>query len=109
MKLAQKILKKQDDDMEELRLHWFNGDEEAHDDEAVEGLYEEFVRELERAREELSASYGKPKRTGKKDDKAVPLNGVFGFAVSDIKGRKLWVAAAHEERDVPIMLMMGTV
>ena len=108
-KLAQKLLKKTDGDMEELRLHWFEDDESAHDDEGVAALYEEFGEELKRVQAELSELYGKPKRTGKDDDEDIPLNGVFRFAVWNVKGRKLWVAAAHEERDVPIMLMVGTV
>jgi hypothetical protein len=93
--------------MEELRIHEFQDDESAHDDELIDRLYQAFSAELERVQVELTKKYGKPVRTGTEDDGSIPLNGVFRFAVWDIDGTVLYVAAAHEDRGVPILLMMG--
>ena len=73
----------------------------------MERLYKEFLAEFDRAAGELSKKYGTPARMGKQDDSAIPLNGVFRFAVWEVEGTELYLAAAHEEREVPILLMMG--
>ena len=39
----------------------------------------------------------------------VPLCGVFRFAVWERDGRHLYLAAAHEDRELPYLLVMGTV
>ena len=93
--------------MEELRIHEFEDDPSAHDDERIGGLYQEFSAELDRVAAELTEKYGKPVRTGAEDDTCIPLNGVFRFAVWDFDGAELYVAAAHEDRGVPILLMIG--
>lgn len=106
--LAREILAGDAGALEELRIHEFEDDEEAHDDEATEKLYEEFSAEFDRVKAALTKQYGQPSRTGKKDDKAIPLNGVFRFAVWAVGDKKLFAAAAHEDRGVPILLMLGT-
>ncbi len=93
--------------LEELRVHTFD-DESAHDDVVVERLYTEFSGEVDGVAEELNKDYGPPIRTGTANDEAIPLNGVFRFGVWDIDGTELFVAAAHEDRGVPILLMVGT-
>ena len=106
LKLAQKVLQ-EGEGLEELRMHEFEDDEEAHDDELTERLYEEFSADFDRVKAELSKKYGPPSRSGKKDDRAVPLNGVFRFAIWDVKDNQLFVAAHHEDRGVPIILWVG--
>ena len=106
--LARKLLAGDPGGMEELRIHEFEDDEAAHDDELIGRLYQDFSAELDRVQVELTRKYGKPVRTGTEDDGSIPLNGVFRFAVWDIDGTGLYVAAAHEDRGVPILLMMGT-
>jgi hypothetical protein len=39
----------------------------------------------------------------------MPLNGVFRFAIWKVKGKHLFVAAHHEDRGIPIVLVLGTV
>ena len=95
------------DGLEELRRYDFKGDVEAHDDELTERLCAEFAADVDRIRGELSAVYGKPVRTGKSDHPAVPLNGVFRYALWDVDGLPLFVAAHHEDRGVPIILWIG--
>jgi len=107
--LAKEVLKGEPGGLEELRIHEFPDDESAHDDEQIERLYKEFSTEFDRAEKELSNQYGAPSRTGKTDDDIIPLSGVFQFAVWEIGDQQLFIAAAHEDRGVPILLMLGTV
>ncbi len=106
--LAKDLLERDPGEMEELRVHEFAHDEEAHDDEATEKLYEAFSGDFDRAVTALSKKYGKPSRTGEEDDDAIPLNGIFRFALWSVDDKQLYLAAAHEDRGVPILLMLGT-
>jgi hypothetical protein len=107
--LAKELLEGDAGGLEELRIHEFTNDESAHDDELTERLYAEFSAEFERVQTELTKPYGPPSRTGQTDDEVIPLNGVFRFAVWPVGDRQLFAAAAHEDRGVPILLMLGTV
>jgi len=106
--LASELLQGDAGSLEELRIHEFTDDEEAHDDEAIENLYSDFSAEFDRIEAALTKEYGEPSRTGKEDDEAIPLNGVFRFAVWAVGDKQLFAAAAHEDRGVPILLMLGT-
>jgi hypothetical protein len=106
--IAKKLLAGEPGGLEELRIHEFEDDYEAHDDELTEQLYQEFSAEFDRVVTALSKKYGKPQRTGKKEDKIIPLNGVFRFAIWSVDDQQLYVAAAHEDCGVPIILMIGT-
>jgi len=57
---------------------------------------------------ELIKVYGQPSRVGESDDETIPLNGVFRFAVWEVSDWQLFVAASHEDRGAPILLMIGT-
>jgi len=106
--LAKELLDGDPGGLKELRIHEFADDESAHDDELTERLYADFSAEFERAQTELSTQYGLPSRTGETDDEIIPLNGVFRFAVWEVGDRQLFAAASHEDRGVPILLMLGT-
>ncbi|MDR2880543.1 MAG: hypothetical protein LBV29_01390 [Azoarcus sp.] len=106
--LARQLLEADPGDLEEWRIHVFEDDESAHDDALTEKLYAEFSAEFARVQAELAAQYGAPARTGEEDDDLIPLNGVFRFAIWLVGDRQLFVAAAHEDRGVPILLMLGT-
>ena len=107
--LAKELIEGDPGGLEELHIHEFPDDESAHDDELTERLYAEFAAELERVQKELTEQYGPPSRTGKTDDEVIPLNGVFRFAIWEVGERQLFAAASHEDRGVPILLMLGTV
>jgi len=109
VKLAQKLLKQDEESFEDLRIHDFPDDESAHDDELTERLYAEFSAEVDAVQAELAKWYGPPARTGKKDDRRIPLGGVFRFALWKIAGRQIFVAAHHEDRGIPIVMWLGTV
>src|SRR5262245_15733628 len=107
--LARALLKKDEDELlEELRMHDFPDNESAHDDELTERLHAEFTAEVGRVQAELSKEYGPPSRKGKADTRFIPLNGVFCYAIWQVAGRQLFVAAHHEDRGVPIVLWIGT-
>ena len=106
--LAAELLEAGPGGLEELRIHEFTDDEEAHDDDAIEKLYAGFSAEFDRVEAALTRQYGEPSRTGKEDDEVIPLNGVFRFAIWPVGDKQLFAAAAHEDRGVPILLMLGT-
>ncbi|MCX5662961.1 MAG: hypothetical protein NTW19_25025 [Planctomycetota bacterium] len=106
--LAKTLIENGEPGLELVRIHEFKDDSEAHDDEFTERLHEEFSADLKRAQKDLSKIYGKPVRTGTDDDDVIPLNGVFCFAVWAVGETSLYIAAAHEDRGVPVLLMVGT-
>jgi hypothetical protein len=109
IKFAAEFLESDKDQLADLQVHQFKDDMEAHDDSAIDRLYAEFNSDYERARVELAAIYGEPSREGTDNDEVIPLNGVFRYSVWQIDGKSLFVAAAHEDRGCPILLMLGTV
>jgi hypothetical protein len=106
--LADQLLERGPGELEEIRIHEFEDDESAHDEALVEQLRREFSADFSRAAADLGKRYGPPARAGEDDDDSVPLNGVFRFAVWEVEGQQLFLAAAQEDRGVPILLMMGT-
>jgi hypothetical protein len=108
--LARQFLRASDEKIEWLREHDFGDDEVAqHDDGLHEELCEEFSAEVDRLKEELSKTYGKPLRAGSADSRLVPVNGVFRYAVWRVGGKRLYVVASREERECPVVLVLGTV
>ena len=105
-KLARKLLK-EGDGLEMLRMHDFPDDESAHDDELTQRLYAEFSAELERIQTTLTEHFGEPAQVGNEDHDLIPLNGVFNFAIWEVNEQNLFVAAHHEDRGVPIILVIG--
>jgi len=95
--------------LEDLEIHQFKDDSAAHDDVAMQQLHADFESKFERAQSELSARYGEPIRTGDDHDEDIPLGGVNRFAVWSVETKLLYLAFAHEDRECPILLMMGTV
>lgn len=107
-KLARKLLKQDKEGVEDLRVHMFELDGDEDDDELHEQLHAEFSAEFERVQSELAAEFGAPTRTGDDDDDVISLSGVFRFAIWQVDGKSLFVAAAHEDRDLPVILILGT-
>jgi hypothetical protein len=108
---ARRLLAAGQDDMDDVGLYQFDfskGDAEAHDDARQDGLRREFIADCEAAIAELTAAFGPPHEIGDDDIDVVPLNGVFKFAVWELAGQKLYVAAVHEDRECPYLLMLGT-
>ena len=106
--VAQELLESDPGNLEELRIHEFEDDASAHDDQALAKLYQDFAKDFDQVEAELTKQYGPPTRTGKADDDTIPLNGVFRFAIWSVDDKQLFAVAAHEDRGVPILLMLGT-
>ncbi len=106
--LAQKLLKGKEDGLEMLQMHKFPDDESAHDDELTERLYVEFSASVKGLTAELSKEYGTPSQTGNELVSNMPLNGVFRYTIWKVGSKRLILAAAHEDRGLPILLFLGT-
>lgn len=106
--LARELLEGDIGNLEELRVHEFEDDASANDDQALEKLYQDFAKNFDKVQAELTRQYGAPMRTGKADDDTIPLNGVFRFAIWSVNDKQLFAVAAHEDYGVPILLMLGT-
>src|SRR5688572_32792753 len=106
--LARKVLGGSGVKLEFLRERVFHLDEDAaHDDDLHERLCEEYSAEFDRLKAELSKTYGKPLRAGSTNTRLVPLNGVFRYAVWKVRKRHLFIAAAREDRECPMWLVLG--
>lgn len=108
-KLARKLLQASGEQTELLRMHDFKTDVASHDDDLHDRLCLEFSSEVDQAARELSKAYGRPFRTGAKDCDLIPVNGVVRYAVWKLGARRLFVAAAREEREVPFLLLLGVI
>jgi hypothetical protein len=109
-KLVRKLLEADEDGLEELKVYKFPLDDDgpAQDDELQEKLTTEFESAFKSAKAELAKTFGKPVRTGVDDHENIPLNGVFRFAIWQVQAKLLWLAAAHEDRELPYVLILGT-
>lgn len=95
--------------LEDLRVHMFEGDEDPHDEQHQDRVELEFEQAFDQVRHELTAVFGEPSRTGDDDDDALPICGAFRFAVWLVNGCQLFAVAAHEDRECPYLLLLGTV
>jgi hypothetical protein len=95
--------------MAEVCVRSIEDDVETHDDHLLKRLEQDFVAAFDQARVELEAVYGPPVRVGDEDDELIPLGGVHRFAVWKVRDQQLWLATAHEDRECPFLLVMGTV
>lgn len=106
--IAGELLQREAGGIEELRVHAFADDVSAHDDDQIQHLYADFSATFDRVCRELVGLYGRPSSVGEEDDELIPLCGVFRFALWNLGGRTLFAAATHEDRGVPIVLVLGT-
>jgi hypothetical protein len=107
-KFAQRLLQADEDLLEELRLHEFQDEESAADDDLRAALYLEFDQEFNHNLAELTKQFGTPQRVGTDDDDALPVTGVLRFALWQIDEKLLFLATSHEDREVPVILWLGT-
>jgi hypothetical protein len=93
----------------ELLMYTFPDDEAAHQDDLQKRVRREFTAAFDATVTELTTEFGQPSRSGDRNDGLIPLGGVFRFAVWAAGGRELYAAAAHEDRELPYLLVLGTV
>jgi len=106
--LANSMIEDEDTDLEELQVHELADDAAASDEAAIAGLYQQFNSDFDDVAAELSVQYGEPAYAGDVDTDAIPLNGVFRYAIWNVEDKHLFLAAAHQDRESPIVLMLGT-
>jgi hypothetical protein len=94
--------------LEVVRIHEFADDDEAHDDAAHGRLVDEFTQAFSKFRTELTESYGPPREESDADANVAPLCGVFCAATWPVGNLILYLAAAHEDRECPYLLALGT-
>ena len=106
--VARQLLASPKASIAELWVRPFEDDAAAHDDDLQAQLDRDFVTAFQEAQSELSEELGRPARFGQEHDEAVPLSGVFRFAIWSVGDQNLWLAAAHEDRECPFVLLLGT-
>jgi hypothetical protein len=94
---------------EALQIHEFQDDLAAHDDGLQEQVRQKFVAGFNETMAELTAVFGEPTSSGADDGhSSIPLCGVFCYAVWASGEHELFLAAAHEDRECPYLLVVGT-
>lgn len=106
--MARELLLAGRGEFREVQVHTFQNDEAAHDDDIQEGIRREFITAFTNILAELTAEFGEPSRSGDQHDGPIPLNGVFRFAFWSVGGNELYLATAHEDRELPYLLILGT-
>ena len=96
------------EDLEVVRIHQFADDVEAHDDARQARLYAEFKIAFSIALSQLESVFGSAELAdAERDVPFVPLCGVFCAASWVANGKRLYLAAAHEDRECPYLLVVG--
>ncbi|MCX5662960.1 MAG: hypothetical protein NTW19_25020 [Planctomycetota bacterium] len=104
--VAKALLQQDHGGIEYLRHRDFDLDEIVQPEE-FERLYKEFAADVSRIQAELATVWGAPALMGQEENEAIPEQGVFAFAIWNVDGKVLFVAASHADRDVPICLSLG--
>jgi len=106
--IARQLLASPKASIAELWIRPFEDDSAAHDDDLQAQLERDFVTAFEEAQSELTEQFGRPARVGDDYDESLPLSGVFRLAIWSTGDQNLWLAAAHEDRECPFVLLLGT-
>jgi hypothetical protein len=107
--LVRELLGSGSGSLKELLVYSFRDDVEAYDDELQARVERDFVAAFDTAVADLTTEFGEPTRRGSADDSPIPLCGVFRFAVWAAEGHEWYLAAAHEDREMPYLLLVGIV
>ena len=108
--LARELLEVGSGGFKELLVHQFREDNTDQDDALQEGVRRNFLTNFDTVMAELTADFGEPTRSGIDDGRGdVPLCGIFRFAVWATGKGDLFLAAAHEDRECPYLLAVGTI
>ena len=91
-----------------LRIYQFKDDVEAHDDDLQEHLSKSFLEAFHTAASALDIAYGSHTNIDVDNDfDSIPLCGVFRAASWNAAGTNLYLAAAHEDRETPYLLLIS--
>lgn len=106
---VRKMLRSKKTAREDLEVESFRNDAAAHDHRLRERLRRKFIKRLKAIQTKLTAEFGAPAETGDDDHDRIPVNGVFQYALWKVKGKELYLAASHEDVELPYALVLGTV
>jgi len=91
-----------------LRIYQFEDDVEAHDDALQKRLRSDFSESFFEVANVLDGAFGPRTELDVEDDlEMIPLCGVFHAASWNVDGTGLFLAAAHEDRETPLLLIVG--
>jgi len=90
-----------------VRIYEFADDVETHDDELQKRLDQDFEAAFTRASETLSTAFGPGTRPDEEGESSIPVGGVFCAMEWNIGGQRLYLVAAHEDRETPFLLILG--
>ena len=96
--------------LELLGIHQFRDDMEAHDDEKQQQLVEQFTADFYLLVTALTCVWGAPDSlTNGGFDRRIPLCGIGMSAGWRHSNCTVFVAFAHEDRELPFLLVAGTI
>lgn len=107
LRLVKQLLAKRPGGCECLQAWEFRSDHEAHDGELTERYYAEADEARAAMEQGLCHEYGPPASAGESNQE-IPLCGILRYSLWELDDRRLYLASAHEDRGLPILLMMGT-
>lgn len=106
--IAQRLLAAAPGNLEELWIRQFTDDIEAHDDCLQSQLVHDFQSAFDMVTEDLTREFGRPSLVGIDECDIIPACGVFRFSLWKIDSRQLYLFAAHQDRELPFLRMLGT-
>lgn len=93
----------------ELIEDWsFLSDTEAYDNQLQDRVRFSFAKKTMTCAKRLEKNFGEPTQTGQTENKDIPCNGVFQFAIWKFEKRALYLAAIQENCGLPIQMVIGT-
>jgi hypothetical protein len=107
LRLVKQLLAKSPGDCECVQAWEFRSDHEAHDEELTARYYAEADEAHAAMEQGLCHEFGPPASAGDSNQE-IPLCGILRCALWELDDCKLYLASAHEDRGLPILLMMGT-
>jgi hypothetical protein len=104
---AKNLLKQRTSQSEPIDCREFFDDQEAHDDSLHRTLERMFRDNISKYQAALTREYGPPTNEGFSAHRDIPLNGVMRYAVWEISQKTLYLALAHEDRELPYVIYLG--
>jgi hypothetical protein len=107
VEISRKVIRSETE-IELLSIHEFKNDSEAHDDKYQRKIHKEFQKAFNNHLKELEIEYGKSLIAEMEDEfDIIPLCGVFHSAIWKLDHGNLYLAVSHEDRETPVLLILG--
>jgi hypothetical protein len=105
---ARRLLKLKKMQQEIVQEHVFLSDAESHDRKRKAQIQASFGETSRTLQEMLNQEFGQPSEVGKSQHPLIPCNGVFDYALWTTTKKNLYLAAVHEDTELPVQLILGT-